>query len=219
MSSPVELLYFDLSAFGVGGRGGVVSLFFESQGIAYKSIFPTAEGGWPVQKKEYLEKLDISPFGHLPVVFEDGKALIEHHAILRYFAKKTNSYGKDASQDYYTDSVAESTKEWRADWVSSTFEKDEEKTKKYKEELVKFYYAGVEALLRRVAFKGNFQFGDAPSYADVAVAAQVYDDIRANVIAETTLSSYPLIKKTFESFFALPSLESWLKTHGPATKK
>jgi hypothetical protein len=51
--------------------------------------------------------------GHLPVLFLDGKPLIETNAILRRLSKRLQQYGTDEERDYRVDAVVDASEDFR----------------------------------------------------------------------------------------------------------
>lgn len=58
--------------------------------------------------------------GHLPVLFLDGKPLIETNAILRRLSKRLQQYGTDEERDYGVDAVVDASEDFRCRHVAAS---------------------------------------------------------------------------------------------------
>jgi len=181
-----------------------VRFFFLAHNIAHENDWLALGAEWPKEKQRLVTSGE-NPTGLIPVVYDGDKILTEHHAIVRYYGKLHGAYGKDNWQDFVQDSIAETTKEWRADWAGAVLGSDEAKAK-YNAGL-NARYVTLEALLKKHGgFQGPFSVGDA------TVFGQVYDD--RGIGQKIDLAKFPLIEKVVQRALKHDGIKKWCDDHG-----
>eukprot|EP00475_Leptophrys_vorax_P002932 TRINITY_DN11675_c0_g1_i1.p1 TRINITY_DN11675_c0_g1~~TRINITY_DN11675_c0_g1_i1.p1 ORF type:complete len:222 (+),score=79.84 TRINITY_DN11675_c0_g1_i1:91-756(+) len=207
-----HMVYLGLP-YGLGGRGGVVRLFFLLHGIEYtEKLVPFGSEEWQNEKKELIAS-GQNPAGLVPVITVGDKVLTEHIATVRYFSKKLGIYGNNAWNDYFADAVADEYQQYRNAWVGSIGADDAAKAAyKVKQQ---YFLELLEALYTRKAAADSPYLGggNVPSFADIAIYAQLRDDsiVNGDVFAG---DKYPTLKGVYDAVGAIEAIKNWVANAG-----
>ena len=159
----LKLSYFDFA----GIRGEAVRLALQAGNLSFEDHRISFEH-WEQIKAQY-------PFGALPVLYIDGKALAQSNSILRYIGKLADLYPTDPWQAAMCDQAMEAVEDLTVQLTSTISLSDDEKKKKREAMLadtLPVFLCGLENILK--AGGGTYFANNALTVADL----RVYDLFR-----------------------------------------
>lgn len=198
----LKLTYFVLPN-ALSGRGGAVRFFLLRRGLPFvDDAFPMAD--WEARKQRLLASGD-SPTGQLPVLYQDGVPLTEHHAILRKLSRRLGEYGSDEARDYAVDRLASLANDWRTAVLSGIFGDDAARQKYLdgREALYKLW----DGLVEKAGGSGAHALAGGTSYVDDLLFGLLWDDGRA--FGFDVQDAAPTLKAFFNAYRAQPKAAEW----------
>jgi len=191
----------------VSARGGAVRFFFLANKIPFSETL-WAMDEWAAAKARYVKE-GVSPSGHLPIVYLDGKAHSEHISSMRLVAGLAGLQAASSPKDAFAqDVVADAYVGWRAQWVQAHFEGDAEAKVAYKDSvadrLLEF-----EQLAKSHCTSDRFLSGDVPLWADSALFSLMSDNITTGYLTEDVLASSPRLYALYRAYRSVPEIEAW----------
>ncbi|KAI9487055.1 MAG: glutathione S-transferase [Benjaminiella poitrasii] len=168
MSTPLDNLklhyWTDINGSTTLGRGEFIALLLIDAGVKFEYV-KFSDKTWRENKQKFIEEGCVAT--SLPYVqTADGQYFSNTLPSMRYISRKLGGKydGKTDEEKYLVDNYADTMADWYIKWVNSQFSKDEEASKKYKEEYL------VEQLNRHEKYlsksTGPYLLGDEPTYAD-----------------------------------------------------
>jgi glutathione S-transferase len=205
--------YLDLPAT-LGGRGGVVRLFFIVHGIEYTEKLHAMGDPWLKRKQELIASGE-NPCGFVPLVKIGNDLYTEHISMLRFFSRKLGTYGKCAKRDYYEDAIADEYQPFRDGWVNSVIGSEEQKAE-YKKKRFDFYRVleTLYAQRKKDKSKAYLNARDVPGFVDIAMFALLRDDtiFNGDPFAD---AKYPNLKAVYDTVGALPQVKAYYESIAP----
>lgn len=191
-------------------RGGVVNNFLGVHGVAFDStLIPMSE--WGATEKERTTR-EENPCGTLPIVFWEGKTLVQHISTMRYIANVSGLAPRDPWASYVQDLVADEYQGWRNSWVGAVFGDDQAKAA-YKES-VAGKLSLFEALYTKYKVGTGPYLSTSPSgkglWGDAAVFGLLWDNIKTGMISEEQISGYPHLDALYKASMAEPAIQQWI---------
>eukprot|EP00761_Pharyngomonas_kirbyi_P011772 gb/GECH01011798.1/.p1 GENE.gb/GECH01011798.1/~~gb/GECH01011798.1/.p1 ORF type:complete len:215 (+),score=63.50 gb/GECH01011798.1/:1-645(+) len=199
MSQP-ELIYF-----AIRGRGEPIRLLFEDNNIDYKD---TPMKTWQDDKQRFIDE-GIAPFGQIPVVKVDGKHLSQSNAILRFFGRKYNLYGKDDDEHYRVDFLMDGIEDWRVPYLRLIYRSEnyEEDKKSYVTGAQKKFLGIYESLLKQNADGAKYFVGDDITIADYLIFEMIDLALRLD---SNALQDFPLLASYHKRFSERSNIAKYL---------
>jgi glutathione S-transferase len=198
MAPNYKLVYFDAR-----GRAEPTRWIFAYAGIKYDD-HRINRPDWPALKAS-------TPFGQVPYLEVDGKALPQSLTIARYVARQHGLAGKDDWEAAQADAVVDYVQDALKPLAALYGEQDEKKKAAIKEAFIKEgvqpYLQGLERKLKENPSGQNFLVGASPTWADF-VAAVALDNLVG--MDNTVLDKYPLLKAHNNGVHELKGIKEWL---------
>jgi glutathione S-transferase len=199
------MVNYKLSYFDVRGLAEHIRLMFHYANQPFEDFrIPREE--WPNIKPK-------TPYGRVPVLDIDGQELAESFAIARFLGKKFGLAGKNDLEQALVDAVGDVHKDlWNETLpyfaVCAGF-REGDKEKLSKETLLPALEKFLPIYVKKVKESGAFLFGASPTWVDFVVAE--YITTLSNFASES-LKSYPQMTQFRDRVYALPQLQSYLKS-------
>jgi len=150
--SELELVYFNIK-----GRGEAIRLLLEVTGTAFKDSQPP---NW----QSYKQTL---PFGQVPILNDGQFQLAQSKAILRYIARKTNTYGDNIKEASVIDMILDGEEEWRSKYSKVIYGENYEQNMVLYKESIPSHLRTFENVLKKNGT--GFFVGNRLSVADIAL--------------------------------------------------
>lgn len=194
---------YELKYFPGRGLGEIVRLVFAQAGVEYTDT-RIAFDAWSEFKPQ-------TPWGQMPILYENGKALAQSGAIVRYLSSKFGLAGANAFEAALIDAVSEALKDSMKNYFTARSVKDEkEKAEKLAEYFSKdwpTFAARFEANLKANNEGAGYFVGDKVSHADLAVYYTTWVFLQDDA---KVLDAFPLLKAHHERIAALPNIAAWV---------
>jgi len=193
-----KLQYFDFRAL-----GEPIRLIFIAAGVPFEDDRIPRED-WPNQKNKI-------PFGKVPVLYVDGKRLIQSVAISRFLAKRHNLVHEDPLLDARCDEVADSLLELRTLFVQYFLEKDETRKEVLKSNLLTESFPRNFGILNELIGEhgGPYVVGKKLTWVDLTIASwiDVWED---TILTPEFVKGYPAVQKLKNAVFSIPSIQEYV---------
>lgn len=184
--------------------------FLGVHGIAFDSTL-ISMSDWAGGEKERSTR-EENPCGNVPIVFWEGKILIQHISIMRYIATVSGFGPSDAWGGYVQDLVADEYHSWCASWVDAAiFDKEKAAYKESVagklstfEALYAKYKIGTDGPYLSTSPSGKGLWGDA------AVFGLIWDNIQTGMSSEEEILGYPHLDALYKASMAEPSIQQWI---------
>jgi len=198
---------YKLVYFGVRARAELIRWEFAYAGQEFEDV-RVEHADWPTLKP-------TTPFGQLPYLEVDGKALAQTYSIARYIARKHGLAGQtaweEAEVDSLVDYVGDSGKGYYT-WLTTVFSGDQKKADTLKEEYLTTgvvpYLQGLERLLQSNDGGKGFFVGTKPTWGDFAVTLFVSE---LKFLKPDVLAKYPLLEAHASRVTELKGIKEWIK--------
>eukprot|EP00026_Physarum_polycephalum_P017997 Phypoly_transcript_19418.p2 GENE.Phypoly_transcript_19418~~Phypoly_transcript_19418.p2 ORF type:complete len:222 (-),score=32.16 Phypoly_transcript_19418:25-690(-) len=203
---PYKLHYFQIR-----GLAEPIRLLLEDAGVKYEDIrIPTPE--WHAGKKNDYANMGPCPFGQIPVLEDNGFAMTQSSAIIRYLAKAHGYYGGDAKIQYICDAVDDGVnKDWRRPYVEIAYPDDASQypdlKAKYIDGPLKKYLGIFEQILKNNDGGQHFIAGKDITFADFVLWEMV--DV-SHGLAPSCLAHYPLLVAYHKRIAERPNIKTYL---------
>lgn len=193
---------YTLIYFNTKGRAEPIRLIFAQAGVEYEDRRVDRASEWPALKPD-------TPYGTLPVLEVDGKALAGSSTIARYLAEEFGLAGADAFENAQIDSISDLVDDLTQYMVGAFFEKDETRKAELRKELEEKHFPRYLGILSRLVTEGSsgWLFGSKLMWADLKVTA-VLDTIGAT--SPEVLPKYPALVALKDSVEKLPNIAKWI---------
>ncbi|XP_045166748.2 probable glutathione S-transferase 7 [Mercenaria mercenaria] len=193
---------YKFSYFDLRGRGELVRYVFYAAGRDFEDDRVQRES-WPSFKPS-------TPFGQMPVLDVDGKKLAQSGAIARYVAREFGLAGKDSWEQGLVDQYMGLVEDMFTELVKEFFEKDEEKKKELKKNMVDVVFPKFLGLFEKALDQngGKYFVGDALTLADLAVLNGFDTPLKQ---VPNLMDSFPKLKAHRERVMAIPKLSEYIK--------
>ena len=197
---------YKLSYFPFRAVAEVVRQIFAYAEVEYEDNRVTMEQ-WPEFK-------DKTPFGQMPVLEVDGKAIPQSFAIARYAASQHGLTGKDAFEAAWVDAIADQYKDYQNDFRNFWYvylgfrEGDKDKTLKEHGEPArdKFY----PLLVKQLKSAGSgFLVGNQLTWVDLLISEHV---ATTEEHVPGFFKDYPEILAHAAKVRAIPQIKKWIET-------
>ncbi|XP_071440034.1 uncharacterized protein [Hetaerina americana] len=197
MAHKYKLSYFNLTGLGEPIR------FLLSYGGAKFEDHRFNHDQWPALKNSM-------PYGKVPVLEIDGKAVHQHLAICRYLAKQFKLTGGSDWDDLQCDMIVDTVNDLRTQVVALFREKDEKKkeemTKTLKSETIPYYLSRLDAEVKKNS--GHFVNGKL-TWADLYIVA-VLQFLQAFMKMDF-MDGNRNLKAINDKVMNIPSIKSWVE--------
>ncbi|XP_015590154.1 glutathione S-transferase [Cephus cinctus] len=191
-----KLIYFNSR-----GRAEHIRYIFAFAGIDYVDERVPKER-WPELKK-------CMPYGMLPVLEIDGKAIAQSNAVARYLARQHGLAGLDEWESMQCDVLVDTLGDLKQGisqyrHEEDPFKKEEKKAKLWKE-TIPFYLNKFE---QNVAENGGYSVGTTTTWTDFlfAVALENFEQI----FGSAALENYPALRGLKQRVHEIPAIAEWL---------
>lgn len=195
--------------FNVRGRGETVRLCLAAAGMKYEEKrIEFAE--WPALKPKM-------PWGTLPVLEVNGKALGQSMTIARYVAREGGLVGKNSLEQGFVEEIVDTVTDFREKMVGLNFAPEAEKAqvlKDFTEKTIPSILPNLERVAAANKEKPGVFVGSKITLADIHFFGVV--EILVSGKIPTLLSAYPSLKKIYDGVAAHPKIAEYLKKR-PAT--
>jgi len=185
------------------GRGETPRLCFAAGGIKFEDN--------RVEFKDWPELKPSTPWGSLPVLEVDGKAIGQSMTIARYVAREAGLTGKNSMEQALIDSVVDTVTDLREKMVEAHFKPEDQKPAAQKDLMQKVIpgtLPNLEKLAAANKEKSGFFVGSKMSLADVHFFA-ILEVLKSQ--APDVLAAYPTLKKIFDNVAADPKIAEYVK--------
>jgi len=191
---------YKLTYFNIRGKGQAIRLLLLDQGVPFED--ETTDYASFVQ--------NIKPtlhFGQLPVLYIDGKQLVQSCTILRYLAKQYGLYGSNDMEAAHIDMLNDGVEDIYSKYLNFMYRNYENGREDFTK-LLAIWTANFEKWLQNKNGGKGFLMGDKICYADYNLL-QILDALL--IFSAICLDGTPLLKEYYERMAARPKLAAFLK--------
>lgn len=197
---------YKLTYFNGRGRAEIARLIFAAAGQKYNDN-RIERDQWPGELKAK------TPFGQLPILEVDGSTIIcQSNAIALYLANEFGLAGKTPADKARAHMIVECGEDTLKPMLGFMFEKDEnrkaENKKKYIEEQLPQFLAGLEKILKQNNDGNGFFVGDSVTWADLNVLNM--GDWLKVIGADGQLANHEKLNALIQRVKAVPAVAEWL---------
>ncbi|EFA00065.1 glutathione S-transferase [Tribolium castaneum] len=203
MSPNYKLIYFNAR-----GRAEHIRFIFAYAGVEYEDERIPREK-WPEIKKR-------TPFGMLPVLEIDGKAVAQSNAVARYLARQYGLAGRNEWEALQCDVLVDTLGDLKQVLAQFRMEQDpikkEEKKARLMKETIPFYLSKFEKILSE---NNGFSVGSEITWCDFVFAVSLENF--EHIFGKAALDQYPALKALKIKVYSIPSINAWVSKR-PATE-
>ncbi|XP_044269049.1 glutathione S-transferase-like [Tribolium madens] len=203
MSPNYKLIYFNAR-----GRAEHIRFIFAYAGVDYEDERIPREK-WPEIKKR-------TPFGMLPVLEIDGKAVAQSNAVARYLARQYGLAGRNEWEALQCDVLVDTLGDLKQVLAQFRMEQDpikkEEKKARLMKETIPFYLSKFEKMLSE---NNGFSVGSEITWCDFVFAVSLENF--EHIFGKAALDQYPALKALKIKVYNIPSINAWVSKR-PATE-
>eukprot|EP00518_Triparma_eleuthera_P001928 CAMPEP_0182458528 /NCGR_PEP_ID=MMETSP1319-20130603/3852_1 /TAXON_ID=172717 /ORGANISM="Bolidomonas pacifica, Strain RCC208" /LENGTH=218 /DNA_ID=CAMNT_0024657233 /DNA_START=9 /DNA_END=662 /DNA_ORIENTATION=+ len=195
---------YQLTYFGLRGRGEPIRIAMQDNGIAYSEAGPSPS--WPEAKAAGLADGTI-PFGQLPLLTTpDGLALVQMNNILRFLQRKHLTPDISAEDEAVMGVALESAEDWRGKYLTMIYghRMSDESVATFTEQATNFSQMFDSWLERRGT---DYLCGAEPTVADYSLFCVVDDTVRT---VTTLLDERPLLAAFYARMQARAGVAAYL---------
>ncbi|XP_045112983.1 hematopoietic prostaglandin D synthase-like [Portunus trituberculatus] len=170
----------------------------------YDDVRYIRETEWPFKKPEM-------PYGHVPVLFVDGKPLCQSVSICRYLGRMHGLFVDDPWEAALGDEVADAVNDLIQPAGQIAYARLANETEKYKMLATEFHTTTLPPTIRELdrRLDGRDWFcGSKMTWVDLFAACYLKE---ITLQHEGSLDAVPRLKKHVEKIAKLPQIEKWLK--------